>query len=98
MRDPPDPDTLRALHQRLVGGDRLASEELSRLLLPSLLEDIARRFPRVDEQLISDGVNDAVLDYCACPAQFDVSRNVPLEEFLATAAWRNVDNLLIAER
>jgi RNA polymerase sigma-70 factor (ECF subfamily) len=98
MRDPPDPKALRALHERLLGGDRLASEELSRLVLSCLLEEITRRFPRTDEHLISDGIIDAVLDYCANPKQFNASKDVPLDRFLATAAWRNVDNLLTGER
>jgi RNA polymerase sigma-70 factor (ECF subfamily) len=89
---------LRALHDRLLGGDRLASEELSRLLLPPLVEEIARRFRGVDEHLVSDGVIDAVLDYCAHPQQFDASKDVPLDRFLTTAAWRNVGNLLTSER
>jgi RNA polymerase sigma-70 factor (ECF subfamily) len=71
---------------------------LSRLILPLLVEEIGRRFPRVDEQLVSDGVVDAVLDYCACPAQFDTSRDVLLDRFLAKAAWRNVQNLQTGER
>jgi RNA polymerase sigma-70 factor, ECF subfamily len=98
MHDPPDQDSLLILHERLLRGDRLASEELARLVLPPLEEGIARRFPRADEQLTSDGVIDAVLDYCASPQQFDAGKNVPLDRFLATAAWRNVDNLLIGER
>jgi RNA polymerase sigma-70 factor (ECF subfamily) len=97
MRDPPE-EPLLALHERLLCGDRLASENLARLVLPSLQEEIARRFPHADEQLISDGVIDAVLDYCASPQQFDTSKGVPLARFLATAAWRNVDNLLVGER
>lgn len=98
MRDPPEPDTLHQLHERLLAGDRLASEELSRLLLIPLSQEIGKRFPKVDEQIVSDGVIDAVLDYCTCPGKFDISRDVPLERFLAAAAWRNVDNLLIGER
>jgi RNA polymerase sigma-70 factor (ECF subfamily) len=98
MRDPPDRDGLRALHDRLLRGDRLASEELSRVLLPFLQAEVARQFPRADEQLVNDGVIDAVLDYCVRPEQFDTSRDVPLDRFLAAAAWRNVDNLLTAER
>ncbi len=99
MPDPPDRDNpLLALHERLLRGDRLASEELARLLLPSLQEELARRFPRADEQLVSDGVIDAVLDYCASPQQFDPGKDVPLDRFLATAAWRNVDNLLVGDR
>jgi RNA polymerase sigma-70 factor, ECF subfamily len=99
MPDPPDHDNpLMTLHERLLRGDRLASEELARLQLPPLQEEIARRFPRADEQLVSDGVIDAVLDYCASPHQFDPGKDVPLDRFLATAAWRNVDNLLVGAR
>jgi hypothetical protein len=98
MRDPPEVDLFRALHERLLHGDRVAAEELARLLLPRLVGEVARRFPRTDEQIVSDGVIDAVMDYCACPEQFDAGKDVPLERFLANAAWRNVSNLLVGER
>jgi len=98
MRDPPNRDTLGALHERLLSGDRMASEELSRLVLPALVDELVRKFPRADEHLIRDGVIDAVFDYCTDPQQFDTGREVPLDRFLATAAWRNVANLLVAER
>src|SRR5581483_115875 len=78
--------------------DRLASEKLSRLLLPPLVEEIGRRFPRKDEQIIADGVINALLDYCGDPQQFRPDKGVPLDRYLATAAWRNVDNLLTGER
>lgn len=98
MRDAPDRDALRALHERLQRGERLASEELSRLILPALVEELVRKFPGTDEHLIRDGVIDAVFDYCTAPQSFDAAREVPLDRFLATAAWRNVGNLLVAER
>jgi RNA polymerase sigma-70 factor (ECF subfamily) len=98
MRHLPDRATLLALHDRLLRGDRLASDELSRLVLPALAAETARRFPRVDEHVISDGVSDAVLDYCAAPQRFDTAQNVPLHRFLATAAWRNVVNLVVSEQ
>jgi hypothetical protein len=97
MSDLPDSYAFHALHERLRRGDRLASEELSRALLPVLQEEMARRFPRADEQVVSDGVIDAVLDYCASPDQFDPGKDVPLDRFLSTAAWRNVGNLLVGE-
>jgi RNA polymerase sigma-70 factor (ECF subfamily) len=62
------------------------------------MEEIGRRFPGTDEHLVSDGIIDAILDYCVHPEQFDGSKDVPLDRFLATAAWRNVDNLLTGER
>jgi hypothetical protein len=89
---------LLALHGRLLSGDRLASDDLVRAVLPFLLEEVARRFPRTtDEQLVADGVIDAVLDYSARPQQFDAGLGVPLDRFLAKAAWRNVTNLVRAE-
>jgi RNA polymerase sigma-70 factor (ECF subfamily) len=98
MRDPPDREVLHALHERLLQGDRVASEELLRILLPLLLSEIARRFPKTDEQLVADGVTDALLDYSASPQEFDAGKDIPLDRFLATAAWRNVANLVEGER
>lgn len=97
MRDPPDRAALLALHGRLLGGDRLASGPLAQALLPFLFGEVARKFPRMDDQLVADGVIDAVLDYCARPQQFDASHGVPLDQFLAVAARRNVSNLLRGE-
>jgi RNA polymerase sigma-70 factor (ECF subfamily) len=97
MRDPPDRNALCALHDRLLRGDRQASEELSRLLLVPLVEEIHHRLRATDEQLITDGAVDAVLDYCADPQKFNTGKGVPLDRFLANAAWRNVQNLLTAE-
>lgn len=98
MRDPPDRDALLALHARLLSGDRVASEALARCLLPHLIADVGRAFPRADEQLVADGVTDALLDYAERPAQVDTGRGVPLDRFLAVASRRNVDNLLRGER
>src|SRR5262249_10509741 len=38
-----------------------------------------------------------LLDCCGDPQRFKPDKGVPLDRFLATAAWRNVDNLLIGE-
>jgi hypothetical protein len=89
---------LLILHTRLLNGDRIAPEELARLLLSSLSRELARKFPHTDEHLICDGVTDALLEYCARPNNFDTSRGVPLDRFLARAAWRNVANIVRGER
>jgi hypothetical protein len=95
----PDRATLCLLHQRLLGGDPLASAELLALVLPSLVEEVGRRLPRrVDAQLIHDGAIDALLDYCARPQRFDADNGAPLDRFLCTAARRNVSNLLVGEQ
>jgi RNA polymerase sigma-70 factor (ECF subfamily) len=95
MSEPPERHLLLLLHERLLNGDRVASEEVMGLMLAPLQEEIARRFRNVDEQLVSDGVIDAILDYCASPQRYNASS--PLDRFLSKAAWRNVANLLKGE-
>lgn len=91
-------EQLLLLHTRLSDGNRIASEELVCLLLDPLSSEIARKFPNTDMQLISDGVTDALLEYCTDPNKFDPSRAVPLDRFLAQAAWRNVANIVRGEQ
>jgi hypothetical protein len=92
-----DSSQLLGLHRRLCAGDRTASEELAKFTLEPLVDATSRRFSRSDEQIIWDGVIDALLDYCARPRQFDEERGVPLDRFLRMASWPNVTNLLRAE-
>jgi RNA polymerase sigma-70 factor (ECF subfamily) len=89
---------LLRLHTRLLDGDRIASEEVVRLLLISLSNELARKFPNTDKHLVFDGVTDALLEYCTGPKKFDPSRGVPLDRFLALAAWRNVANSVRGEK
>lgn len=98
MLDAPDRATLDALHSRLCGGDRVASGELARLLLPYLSEAVGRGCRHTDEQLIHDAVVTVLLDYCERPTQFDASRGVPLEGFLQFTARRKLANALRSER
>jgi RNA polymerase sigma-70 factor (ECF subfamily) len=88
-----EPEVLLLLHQRLLGGDRVASAELIELLLSHLMSEMERKFPTSDVQLVSDGVTDALLDYCDRPETFDPRRGAPLDRFLARAAWGNIKNL-----
>lgn len=97
MREPPDHETLPALHARLLSGERSASEVVTRLLLAKLIAEVTRSYTRVDEQLIADGVIDALLDYCERPQQFDATHGISLDRFLVTTARQNVDNLLRSE-
>jgi DNA-directed RNA polymerase specialized sigma24 family protein len=92
-----DSDQFLALHSRLLAGDRTASEEVASLLLAPLLQEISHQLPRVDEQIVYDGITEAILDYCAQPRQFDEKRGVPLDRFLRMAASRNVANALRGE-
>ena len=89
---------LLRLHTRLMDGDRIASEEVVCLLLISLSNELARKFPNTDKHLVFDGVTDALVEYCTGPKKFDPSRGVPLDRFLALAAWRNVANSVRGEK
>lgn len=93
-----DPAQLIELHKRLLQGDRTASEEMASQLLTPLARQLSRKFPFTDEQIVSDGGTDAILDYCENPQQFDATRGVPLDGFLHMAARRNVSNLLRGEK
>src|SRR5439155_13408712 len=97
MAEESDAQILLALHNRLLEGDRVASAELAEMLLPRLISEMERKFPKTDLHLLSDGATDALLDYCARPAAFDAGRCVPLNRFLAKAGWRNIANLLRGE-
>jgi hypothetical protein len=93
-----DAERLLVIHKRLLDGDRVAPEELAGLLLQQLAQEVARKFPHTDLHIAYDGVTDALLDYCAKPSAFDACRGVPLDRFLAQAAWRNVANLVRGEQ
>lgn len=93
-----DAQRLLLLHRRLLDGDRVVSEEIMESLLLRLVGELQRKFPTTDAHLISDGVTDALLDYCQKPAAFDIDQRVPLDRFLTKASWRNIANLLRGER
>ncbi len=57
-----DSDQLLVLHIRLLAGDRTASEEVASFLLVPLAQEVSHRFPQADEQIIFDGVTEAILD------------------------------------
>ena len=98
MAKEPDAKCLLPLHGRLLKGDRVASEELAEALLSPLVNEMAHKFPMTDVHLVSDGVTDALLDYALKPLSFDPGRGVPLDRFLAKAAWRNIANSLRGEQ
>jgi len=92
-----DAAQLPALHRRLCLGDRTASDETISLLLSPLVQNLAPKFPHIDDHTIRDGVIDALLEYCTRPNRFDEGRGIPLDRFLQHASWRNVVNALRAE-
>lgn len=93
-----DPDALAGLHTRLLRGDRVASEEIITLLLAPLSGEVGAKFPFTDPHVVCDGVIDALLDFCAKPSAFDPARGVPIQRYLAKAAWRNLANSVRGEK
>lgn len=89
-------DRLR-LYDRLRAGDLAALDALAAALLPSLAERLRRRFPRIDEQLLNDAAEDALIDLAGRPERFDPERGVPLDDYLFGAAWRNAADRLRSE-
>jgi CheY-like chemotaxis protein len=88
---------LRRLYERLRDGERAALDVLVAALLPAVVDRLRRRFPEVDEHLLNDAAEDALLDLAARPARFDPQRGVPLDDYLFVAAWRNVVDRLRSE-
>src|SRR5436309_2345271 len=92
-----DENRLLELHKRLLNGDRVASAEIAELLLVRMTNEMSRRFPKTDVQIVCDGVTDAILEFCANASRFNRSKGVPLYRFIMMAARRNVLNLLRSE-
>jgi hypothetical protein len=100
MNNPEAATDLLTLHQRLLVGDRVAPIEVLAVAVEPVARRAAarcRRYGIVDDQVVHDGVIDALLEYCAHPARFDPLAGAPLEAFLAMAAARNILNGLQAE-
>jgi len=93
-----DARTLLDLHQQLLQGDRVAPALLFQHLLGPLTQKMKGDFPFTDSHLISDGITDALLDFCVRPKQFDPARGVPVDRFLSQASWRNIRDFLRSEK
>ncbi len=86
------PDPIRAAHDRLVAGDRVASEELASLLLDPLLARLRRRWPRWKHtDVLHDAAVDVMLDYLQAPERYDPGSG-PLLRWLEVAAHRDLTN------
>jgi len=80
-------------HRRLLAGDRVASEELARLLLSALVAKLARRWPKWKHtDVLYDTAVDVFMDYIDAPERYDAGRG-PLIRWLELAAHRDLVNL-----
>ncbi len=83
---------IRPLHDRLLAGDRVASEEVAPLVLGPVLTRLERRWPRwTHTDVLYDAAVDALLDYADAPERYDPDRG-SLIGWLELAAHRDVTN------
>jgi RNA polymerase sigma-70 factor (ECF subfamily) len=87
----------RALHERLIAGDALATAELAEAYLDPLARWLQLRFPKEDPHLLQDAAIDAVLSLAERPHQYDPGRS-SLATYLRMAARRDVLNALRSQR
>lgn len=93
----PSPEAARALHQRLLDGDPVASSDLAVAYLDWLAAWLARTNPRDERHLCDTAAEDAILGLSKRPAAYDPER-LGLEAYLRMAATRDLQNLRSRER
>ena len=84
----------RELHQRLLDGDLVASQELAAALLLPVVDRVKQRFLGLDdESLVFDAAADAILSYAERPSQYDPQR-LRLLSYLVMSADGDLKNAL----
>jgi RNA polymerase sigma-70 factor, ECF subfamily len=85
-------DPILAAHDRLIAGDRVASEELAGLLLDPLVARLKRRWPRWEHtDVLYDAAVDVMLSYLEAPERYSPSTG-PLLRWLEVAAHGDLTN------
>jgi RNA polymerase sigma-70 factor (ECF subfamily) len=94
----PDRAYERELHERLLAGDLVASQEVATAFLLAVVERLRQRFPRLDdESLIFDAAADAILSYADRPSQYD-PQGLRLLSYLVMSAHGDLKNALQRHR
>lgn len=88
---------LLALHERVRAGDRAALAAVMSAFLPVLVRWLRRRFPRVDDHLLAEAAEDALLDYARRPERFDPRDALAFQGALLQATRRNAVDRLRSE-
>jgi hypothetical protein len=84
----------RELHQRLIDGDLVASQELAAAFLLPVVNRLKQRFPGLgDESFVFDAATDAILSYAERPAQYD-PHGLRLLAYLVMSADGDLRNAL----
>src|SRR5215211_5469173 len=85
-------DVERALRERLLAGDPLATTDLFFHLAPLLRRRLAARFATTDPELVEEAISQTLLDYFLRPARYDPAKR-SLHGYLLMAAERDLLNL-----
>ena len=94
----PDATYWLNVHIQFTQGANVAWEEVAAYFLPQLCQSLLRRRPDVDEQLISESVENALMDYRKDPHRFDASRGAFLGYWLMIQARGHLSHLLRREK
>lgn len=70
----------------------MAEDALTEWCWPWVFQQLHHAFPCTNQEIVADGVTDALRDYLKRPHRFDPAR-ASLGTFLFLAAWRNVRDL-----
>jgi hypothetical protein len=82
------------IHERLLGGDPVASSELAEEVWQTLLRSLAEKNPRLrGTEFIEQAVSDALISYIKRPAQYDPQKR-GLFGFLLMSAEGDLRNAL----
>jgi len=92
------PDTLLLIHQRLLQGDKTASESLVRECLFPLVRVLRRRHLAVPRDMLTDAACDSLLALIQSPHRFDPLRSSLMTFLTLVADRRLVDHLRVAGR
>lgn len=86
-------DDSRALHARILAGDRALSAVLFERWHAGLLRELHQKFPTLDLAEVSDAITDVIFSYVERPAQYQPER-LPLDRYLRMAAQGDLLNLI----
>ncbi|HEX2914055.1 MAG TPA: hypothetical protein VH186_24845 [Chloroflexia bacterium] len=93
--DKPEPQRGLAFHQRLLENDPVVTVEIAETYLPLLLKHLQRKYPKVDQDLLSDAATEAYFNYTNNPQSFKPELNTGnLLEYLKMSANGDVKNAL----
>ncbi len=85
------------LHQRLLGGDKIASAEIAEAFIDRLVKHLTFKYHQTDEQEIADAATTALMDYLEHPHKYKPDLRT-LYGYLKMAAEGDMNNALAKQK